>query len=80
MPKLKLEDLDELTPDHKFIVIAMMKSVVLAHEMGKTKKEFLKICESVWESMELNDIDHFKEFIQQSMEKTVQCLLDERGL
>ena len=56
-------NLDEIHPDTRVIFISISKAVVMMKRHHKSQEQFQMLCHEVWETMELNGIDKFEEFI-----------------
>ncbi len=62
-------NLDGMSPQTKFIVVASMKTVIELKKKGFNEKQYLDFCKGTWESVEMNDEETLEDIINDSMKK-----------
>mgnify|MGYP001609195520 CR=1 FL=1 len=69
-------NLDDLPPQLKFVYLAMTKSAIFFKEMERDKKFFLSFSEEIWDSMEITDLEHLKNVLNEKMEMDIKPYVD----
>jgi len=62
-------DIENLPPDAQFAYITMTKTAISFKEKGMDKNFFLYFSEEIWNSMELSDLEHLKNVLEEKMQK-----------
>lgn len=63
--------LADLSPDVKFIYMAMSKSALFLKDRGCGKDDFVKLAEEIWQSTELSDFNELNKTLIEQMKKDI---------
>lgn len=60
---MKLNDIINLPFEVRFLFVAMMNAAIKMKELGKTEENYLSFAKEIWNSMNMNDIEHLKKIM-----------------
>lgn len=64
-------DIEALPLEIEFIYLALTKSAINIKMMGKKKDFFLDLCNEIWDSMELHDLNKLDSILHNHMKSKI---------
>ncbi len=75
-------DLESLSMEGRIIFIAMTQAAIIGNDHGSSKKDFIELASSIWDTLELNGVDKLRAVIGEAMNSDLDKLFeiyDKRG-